>query len=243
MQVPISSPTTSSGTERPQPAAAPGARTKLAALLAAEGGDAPALAVKEMYADGVHTVAWLQRSDDGRQLDQAVVFHIDDSGKATEVWSMPTDAEIADALANGGNVAGSPQPARVPRPPRRRAARTPSSPTTSRTSRPSSARTSTGARAVTGARAEQPRAVHRRSSRASSPEPATRCTWRSSRPSPTTHMCALVRRAHLATHPTAPSGAWTSRRSTSSTSTRTARASSSGVSQDDPDETNAFWAP
>src|SRR4051812_22796179 len=64
----------------------------------------PAVAVKEIYADGVHTVAWLLRGDDGRQLEQAVVFHMDDGGKVSEVWSLPTDAEIAAALANGGRV-------------------------------------------------------------------------------------------------------------------------------------------
>ena len=72
--------------------------------VAAEGDDAPALAVKDVYADGVHTVAWLERSADGRTLDQAVVFHMDDSGKAAEVWSMPTDGEIAAALESGGSA-------------------------------------------------------------------------------------------------------------------------------------------
>jgi hypothetical protein len=63
----------------------------------------PALAVKEIYADGLHTVGWLERSDNGRRLEQAVVFHMDD-GKATEAWSLPTDQQIADALAGGGDV-------------------------------------------------------------------------------------------------------------------------------------------
>jgi hypothetical protein len=87
-------------------AAANGGETRgkdaAAGVLAGAGGDAPALAVKDLYADGAHTVAWLERSAGGRSLDQAVVFHIDDSGKATEVWSMPTDGEIAAALESGG---------------------------------------------------------------------------------------------------------------------------------------------
>ena len=36
-----------------------------AKLLAGAGGDTPALAVKDMYADGAHTVAWLERSANG----------------------------------------------------------------------------------------------------------------------------------------------------------------------------------
>jgi SnoaL-like domain len=65
--------------------------------------DGPGLSVKEVYADGVHTVGWLERGDDGRTIQQAVVFHMAD-GKATEVWSVPTDREITDALGSGGDV-------------------------------------------------------------------------------------------------------------------------------------------
>jgi len=68
-------------------------------------GDAggPGLDVKEVYADGVHTVGWLRRDDDGRTVEQAVVFHMSD-GKATEIWSVPSEREIADAVASGGGV-------------------------------------------------------------------------------------------------------------------------------------------
>jgi hypothetical protein len=67
--------------------------------------DGPGLAVKEVYADGVHTVGWLERSEGGRTLEQALVFHLGDDGMVTEVWSLPTDGEIADALAGGRSVA------------------------------------------------------------------------------------------------------------------------------------------
>jgi hypothetical protein len=67
-------------------------------------GDAPSLSVKDVYADGVHTVAWLERSANGQTVDQVAVFHLDRDGKVTEAWSMPTDAEVASALANGGSV-------------------------------------------------------------------------------------------------------------------------------------------
>src|SRR5712691_11894619 len=64
----------------------------------------PGLAVKEVYADGVHTVGWLERGDDGRTIEQVLVFHMGEDGKASELWSVPTDGEIADALSSGGDV-------------------------------------------------------------------------------------------------------------------------------------------
>jgi hypothetical protein len=69
---------------------------------AEDGAVAPGASVKEVYADGVHTVAWLERSANGRSLDQVAVFHLDGSGKVSEAWKMPADSEIADALASGG---------------------------------------------------------------------------------------------------------------------------------------------
>ena len=68
-----------------------------------DGGGGSERSVSEVYADGVHTVAWLDRSANGRQEQQAVVFHMD-GDKATEAWSIPTDAEIADALDHGHPV-------------------------------------------------------------------------------------------------------------------------------------------
>jgi SnoaL-like domain len=61
------------------------------------------LSVSEVYADGVHTIGRLERTDNGRTIQQALVFHVDD-GKATEIWSVPSDGDIADALASGGSV-------------------------------------------------------------------------------------------------------------------------------------------
>ena len=68
---------------------------------AEDGADAPGVSVKEVYADGVHTVAWLERSANGRSLDQVEVFHLDGNGNVSEAWKMPTDAEIDEALASG----------------------------------------------------------------------------------------------------------------------------------------------
>ena len=70
---------------------------------AEDGADAPGVSVKEVYADGVHTVAWLERSANGRSLDQVEVFHLDGNGNVSEAWKMPTDAEIDEALASGGS--------------------------------------------------------------------------------------------------------------------------------------------
>jgi hypothetical protein len=69
----------------------------------ADGGAQPERRVREVYADGVHTVAWLNRSANGRQEQQALVFHMD-GDKGTEVWSLPSDSEIASALERGEPV-------------------------------------------------------------------------------------------------------------------------------------------
>ena len=61
----------------------------------------PELQVGEVYADGVHTVASLRRAAGGRTLEQAIVFHLDDDGKVTELWSIPSDHALAEALARG----------------------------------------------------------------------------------------------------------------------------------------------
>ena len=71
---------------------------------AEDGADAPAASVKEVYADGVHTIARVERSADGRSVDQAIVFHLDGGGNVTEAWKLPTDSQVADALASGGSV-------------------------------------------------------------------------------------------------------------------------------------------
>jgi SnoaL-like domain len=66
-------------------------------------GGGPDSSVREVYADGTHTVAWLDRSANGRTEQQAVVFEME-GDKAKEVWSIPTDAEVAHALDHGHPV-------------------------------------------------------------------------------------------------------------------------------------------
>jgi hypothetical protein len=39
----------------------------------------------------------------GKEVEQAVIFHVAD-GKVTELWSLPTDRDIADAFARGEPV-------------------------------------------------------------------------------------------------------------------------------------------
>jgi hypothetical protein len=39
----------------------------------------------------------------GQEVEQAVIFHVAD-GKVTELWSLPTDRDIADAFARGEPV-------------------------------------------------------------------------------------------------------------------------------------------
>jgi ketosteroid isomerase-like protein len=68
----------------------------------------PEITVRDVYADGLHTVAVLELAgENGQTVEQAVVFHVAD-GKVTELWSMPTDRAIADAFARGEAVSEHP---------------------------------------------------------------------------------------------------------------------------------------
>lgn len=68
-------------------------------------GDGPGISVTEVYADGLHTVAVLERTGAGGQTaQQGMVFHVD-NGQVTDIWSLPADRAIADAFAAGEAVA------------------------------------------------------------------------------------------------------------------------------------------
>jgi hypothetical protein len=55
--------------------------------------------VSEVYADGLHTVSVVRRSDgNGQTIEQAGIFHLVD-GKVTEFWSIPSEQAVADAFA------------------------------------------------------------------------------------------------------------------------------------------------
>ncbi len=65
--------------------------------------DGTAAEVGEVYADGLHTIATAKVSRGGNAVEQALIFHVAD-GKVTEFWSLPSEAQVADALAGSGEV-------------------------------------------------------------------------------------------------------------------------------------------
>jgi len=72
---------------------------------------APQIDVGDVYTDGNHVVAVLEVSageGSGRAVRQANIFHLDDEGKATEIWAIPGNAVVAQALASGKPVAEHP---------------------------------------------------------------------------------------------------------------------------------------
>jgi len=72
-------------------------------MLAQGGAPAPHLKVADVYADTTHVVAALEFSGEGGQnpVAQVTVFHLDEAGKASELWSIPSDSDVADAVASG----------------------------------------------------------------------------------------------------------------------------------------------
>jgi NAD(P)-dependent dehydrogenase (short-subunit alcohol dehydrogenase family) len=77
--------------------------------LTRSGKGAPRIEVGDVYTDGTHVVALLSiAAADGRAVKQANVFHLDDDGKATEIWAIPSNDAVARALADGGAVAEHP---------------------------------------------------------------------------------------------------------------------------------------
>jgi quercetin dioxygenase-like cupin family protein/ketosteroid isomerase-like protein len=60
----------------------------------------------DVYVDGIHAVVFADISSEGSSgsLRQAIVLHLDENGKITELWGVPSDTAIADALANGRPV-------------------------------------------------------------------------------------------------------------------------------------------
>jgi hypothetical protein len=58
----------------------------------------PSSEVVGIYVDAEHAVGVTELSQDGNQVHQATVFHLDGDGNITELWTMPTDEQAAAAL-------------------------------------------------------------------------------------------------------------------------------------------------
>lgn len=57
--------------------------------------------VGDVYADDTHVVAVMEFSGGGATIRQANLIHLDGEGKATELWGIPSDAAIKDAITTG----------------------------------------------------------------------------------------------------------------------------------------------
>jgi NAD(P)-dependent dehydrogenase (short-subunit alcohol dehydrogenase family)/ketosteroid isomerase-like protein len=67
----------------------------------AKGSNGTRIEVGDVYADGTHVVAVLEvASGDGSTVRQANIFHLNEEGKATEIWSVPDEPAIIDAIEN-----------------------------------------------------------------------------------------------------------------------------------------------
>jgi quercetin dioxygenase-like cupin family protein len=74
------------------------------------GKDGVAVRVDEVYADDVHVAAVLEYAGgSGPNVRQVTVIHLDDAGKAEQIWGLPTDREVAEALAAGTTVPDHPK--------------------------------------------------------------------------------------------------------------------------------------
>ena len=78
----------------------------------ARNGDAAQLEVGDVYADGTHVIAVLEVSapggDGGGPVRQANIFHLNEDGKAAEIWSVPSWGAVALALSSGEPVGEHP---------------------------------------------------------------------------------------------------------------------------------------
>jgi NAD(P)-dependent dehydrogenase (short-subunit alcohol dehydrogenase family) len=72
------------------------------------------IVIGDVYADDTHVVGLLDitSADGDRTIRQANLFHLDMQGKATAIWSMPTDEAIIEALETGEPVREHPNLAR-----------------------------------------------------------------------------------------------------------------------------------
>ena len=67
----------------------------------------PHIAVGDVYADGNHVAAALgmgSGASGSTSTRQAMIFHVGNDGRASEIWSLPTDSTTADAFRDGTAV-------------------------------------------------------------------------------------------------------------------------------------------
>lgn len=79
-----------------------GATRGKSAVLARWGEATPAAVdVVEVYADGEHVVGVTEAVANGTRVKQVTVCHVGPDGKVSELWTLPTDREVASALQTG----------------------------------------------------------------------------------------------------------------------------------------------
>jgi NAD(P)-dependent dehydrogenase (short-subunit alcohol dehydrogenase family) len=77
----------------------------------ARNGEAAQISVGDVYADGTHVIAVLDVSAPGAgsgTVRQANIFHLNEEGKASELWSVPSWGAVALALSSGEAVGEHP---------------------------------------------------------------------------------------------------------------------------------------
>jgi NAD(P)-dependent dehydrogenase (short-subunit alcohol dehydrogenase family) len=59
--------------------------------------------VGDVYADGTHVIGVLAFSgaNGEKPIRQANIFHLNEAGQVSEVWNVPSDADVAEALKSG----------------------------------------------------------------------------------------------------------------------------------------------
>jgi quercetin dioxygenase-like cupin family protein len=68
-------------------------------------GGGPGVEVDEVYADGEHAVALVDRDARGAgTIRQAIVAHLGTDGKVTGLWALPSEAAVVEAAASGRPV-------------------------------------------------------------------------------------------------------------------------------------------
>ena len=57
--------------------------------------------VADVYTDGTHVVGIVEVSSGGTTVRKATLFHLNGDGKATDLWGIPSDGAVLQALSSG----------------------------------------------------------------------------------------------------------------------------------------------